>query len=248
MASSLEDMSSPGDKGQFGQYQMQGFDVERERGRPREVRNLDGTHQLFRDPRFENPANGYPAQARLPIPEQAEQAELHQIGQCSPCHFETSGRVCRKGEACIFCHAPHERQAKPRPRKSKRVYLRKVAEELDLKAESSTPKAFAEYTRALVKKIGGRYMKMLVRSKLRKMLQVENADPEMVETVTELLESAALMEEAGDADSDNDDEELNLELNAAEASKSNVIAELRSVGQGTSQAQAAGRLYKKVTL
>lgn len=71
---------------------------------------------------------------------------LHQKGQCRPCNYSSSGRGCRNGEACNFCHLAHR---KSRPCKAKRSYCRRVASQLDASA-AGDPDQYTGYMRIVM--------------------------------------------------------------------------------------------------
>eukprot|EP00928_Gymnodinium_smaydae_P073738 TRINITY_DN56882_c0_g1_i1.p1 TRINITY_DN56882_c0_g1~~TRINITY_DN56882_c0_g1_i1.p1 ORF type:complete len:239 (-),score=49.45 TRINITY_DN56882_c0_g1_i1:278-970(-) len=101
--------------------------------------------------------------------------ELHNAQECTPCYYMAL-RKCRKGDTCKFCHFPHEKKAKARPRKAKREFFKKEINDLDVGCVES-PEAFLENIRRIIQSsVRGDFSILVLKSKLRSMAESENAD------------------------------------------------------------------------
>eukprot|EP00929_Paragymnodinium_shiwhaense_P071659 TRINITY_DN36410_c0_g1_i1.p1 TRINITY_DN36410_c0_g1~~TRINITY_DN36410_c0_g1_i1.p1 ORF type:complete len:294 (+),score=59.41 TRINITY_DN36410_c0_g1_i1:223-1104(+) len=151
-----------------------------------------------------------------PLEQQAGQAELHERGKCTPCHYMATRNVCKKGDSCCFCHMPHEVQAKPRPRKAKRAYCKRAADELESICQAN-PAGLKEYVETLLRH--GTYMSMVVKSKLKVMEKGGDYPAAVAEQVAKVLREVDFGPEQhmgkGDDDEDSGAEAENPQQAAA---------------------------------
>jgi len=143
---------------------------------------------------------------------QAEQIRLHEIAQCTPCHYLTTRMFCRKGKSCSFCHEPHQKQTKPRPRKAKRAHCKKVADALDRMGWEGIIEGFEQHAETLIKQ--GSYMSMVVRSKLKGLAYTAGVDSEIARISKDVLARHKERDALSDSDIDSDEERKEMSANA----------------------------------
>lgn len=93
-------------------------------------------------------------------------SELHEAGQCKPCHYVNTKAGCSNGDQCDFCHLSHQKKNRPRPCKSKRTKCKKMAGLLD-QVLAEDPNQLDETVTMLATQ--GGYLRTVVKSKLRNM-------------------------------------------------------------------------------
>eukprot|EP00928_Gymnodinium_smaydae_P042914 TRINITY_DN28859_c0_g1_i1.p1 TRINITY_DN28859_c0_g1~~TRINITY_DN28859_c0_g1_i1.p1 ORF type:complete len:200 (-),score=30.39 TRINITY_DN28859_c0_g1_i1:135-734(-) len=107
------------------------------------------------------------------FPEQTLKLQVAQ--ECTPCYYMGLGN-CRKGDACRFCHFPHERKPKARPRKTKRELIKNEINDLHIDCVHS-PEEFLEKVRRIVHSARrGDFSLLVLKSKLNVMAASEEAD------------------------------------------------------------------------
>eukprot|EP00931_Biecheleriopsis_adriatica_P013694 TRINITY_DN115162_c0_g1_i1.p1 TRINITY_DN115162_c0_g1~~TRINITY_DN115162_c0_g1_i1.p1 ORF type:complete len:212 (+),score=45.00 TRINITY_DN115162_c0_g1_i1:86-721(+) len=52
--------------------------------------------------------------------------EAHAEGKCVPCKFFRSSVGCKKGDDCVFCHLPHAKRSRDRPKKATRDLYKRM--------------------------------------------------------------------------------------------------------------------------
>lgn len=118
-------------------------------------------------------------------------SELHESGQCKPCHYVNTKTGCSNGEDCDFCHLSHQKKNRPRPCKSKRTKCKKMAGLLD-QVLAEDPNHLDETVTMLATQ--GDYLRTVVKNKLRN-IQKDSTAPanvkDLLGKLKEINDSAA---------------------------------------------------------